>query len=173
MQRKRKETVDMPVKPISAHDALLRLSALCSRSEQCCYDMERKMCQWKMSQEDIAEVMEKLLSAHFVDDRRYAEAYANDKMRYDRWGPRKIDQMLWSKHIPDDIRSEVLAAIDDEEWVSQLGTLLKSRMRSLSSLSPADRNRRLLRFAMGRGFSYAHFIRCIDTTEGLPEEDDY
>lgn len=162
----------MSVKPITAHDALLRLSALCSRGEQCSYDMERKMRQWKLSEEDIAAVLEKLVSSRFVDDRRYAEAYVNDKMRYDRWGPRKIDQMLWSKHISDEIRSDVLSAIDDEEWVGQLEQLLKSRVRSLSSLAPADRNRRLLRLAMGRGFSYAQFIRCVGSVEGLPEEEE-
>lgn len=163
----------MPVKPMTAHDALLRLSALCSRGEQCSYDMERKMRQWKLPEEDIVSVLESLVSSRFVDDRRYAEAYANDKMRYDRWGPRKIDQMLWSKHIPDDIREEVLSAIDDEEWVRQLSSLLKSRMRSLSTLSEPDRNRRLLRFAMGRGFTYPHFVRCIGSAEGLSDEDEY
>lgn len=84
--------------------ALQRLTALCASAEHCEYEMMEKMRKWEVEESDRERIMEYLRQAKFVDDERYARAFVKDKVRYNKWGRRKVEQGLWAKHIPEDIR---------------------------------------------------------------------
>lgn len=79
------------MKDITEKDALLRLSALCSQAEHCSYEMTEKMRRWGMADTAVARVMEYLMEHKFVDDERYARAFVKDKIKYNKWGRRKVD----------------------------------------------------------------------------------
>ena len=69
---------------IDEKQAYLKLSALCARSEHCAYEMTEKMRCWQMSEEEQAAVIERLVKERFIDDERYARAFAADKIKYNK-----------------------------------------------------------------------------------------
>ena len=71
-------------------EAFLQLAALCANAEHCQYEMLEKMKRWELSEEAQARVMAQLIEERYVDDRRYARAFVKDKIRYNKWGRRKI-----------------------------------------------------------------------------------
>ena len=107
---------------------------------------------------DRERVMEYLRNAKFVDDERYARAFVNDKIRYNKWGRRKVEQGLWAKHIDGDIRQRVLDEVDDSEYMSVLIDLLKAKRRGIKADTDYEVNMKLVKYAMSRGFDY-HIIR--------------
>ena len=96
------------------NDAYLTLAALCAQAEHCQHEMLEKMRRWELSAEAQARVMERLVKERYVDDERYARAFVKDKVRYNKWGRRKVEQALWQKHIDEDIRQRALDEVDDE-----------------------------------------------------------
>ncbi len=156
-----------PTTPLSEKEALTRLAALCSQGEHCSYEMLEKMQKWGLAEDAQARVMERLVGGKFVDDERYARAFALDKVRYNKWGRRKVEQGLWLKRIDDDIRRRVLDDIDDEEYIRMLRPLLKSKARSVKASDGYERNMKLIRFAMGRGFTMDIIRRCIDGADDI------
>ena len=153
------------MKEVSEQGAYLQLAQLCARSEHCQYDLLEKMRRWDMSDEAQARVMQRLVSEHYVDDERYARAFVRDKIRYNKWGRRKVEQALWMKHIDDDIRRQVLDEVDDEEYLSVLRQLLKQKRRSTKAENDYELNRKLVRFALSRGFTYDIIRQCLDVDE--------
>ena len=111
----------------SENEAYLTLTALCAQAEHCQWEMLEKMRRWEVSEEAQARVMQRLVKEKYVDDERYAEAFVKDKIRYNKWGRRKVDQGLWQKHIDADIRKRVLDEVDDDEYLSVLRPLLKQK----------------------------------------------
>ena len=103
----------------SENDAYLTLAALCAQAEHCQYEMLEKMRRWELPEEEQARVMQRLISERYVDDERYARAFVKDKVRYNKWGRRKVEQALWQKHIDEDIRQRVLDEVDDSRSASQ------------------------------------------------------
>ena len=95
--------------------ALQRLTALCASAEHCEYEMMEKMRKWEVEESDRERIMAYLRQAKFVDDERYARAFVSDKVRYNKWGRRKVEQGLWAKHISEDIRQRVLHEADDSQ----------------------------------------------------------
>lgn len=143
-------------------EAYLSLTALCAQAEHCQWEMLEKMRRWELSDEAQARVMERLVKERYVDDERYARAFVRDKVRYNKWGRRKVEQALWTKHITDDIRQRVLDEVDDEEYLAVLRPLLKQKRRSIKANSDYETNGKLMKFALSRGFTMDIIRQCLD-----------
>ncbi len=163
----------MEKKPaLDKEQALRRLTALCAKSEHCCHDLRQKMWQWGLSNGQQQEVIDYLESHDFVNDRRYAMALAKDKMRYDKWGPRKIEQALMAKGIGAELRKEALGQFDDEEFADILRPLIENKRKSLATSDPRQRQQKLMQYALGRGFTYGLIKSCMETLDDSFDEDD-
>ncbi len=150
------------MKQISEADALLRLTSLCSTAEHCSHEMIEKMQRWQLADDAQARIIEYLVKEKYIDDERYARFFAKDKIRYNKWGRRKVEQAMWLKHIDGDIQRDVLDDIDDEEYIAVLRPLLKTKRKSVKASSDYEMNMKLIRFAMGRGFTMDIIRQCLD-----------
>ncbi len=151
--------------------ALQRLTALCASAEHCEYEMMEKMRKWEVEESDRERIMAYLRQAKFVDDERYARAFVSDKVRYNKWGRRKVEQGLWAKHISEDIRQRVLNEVDDSQYKLVLTDLLKSKRRSIKAADGYEMNRKLIKYALSRGFDYSIIKQCLDYDDDTFEED--
>ena len=152
-------------KEMTGQQAYSRLTALCARSEHCQQEMLEKMRQWGISEEEQAQVMARLVDERYVDDERFTRAFVNDKIRYNKWGRRKVEQALWQKHIDKDIANRVLNEIDDEEYLSILKPLLKQKRRSIKADDNRQERIKLVKFALSRGFTMDIIRQCIDVED--------
>ena len=150
---------------MSEKEVLLKLTALCARGEHCQHDMLEKMSRWGVDEAIQASVMAYLTDHHYVDDERYARAYVNDKIKYNHWGRRKVEQGLWQKHIDPSLQQRVLDDIDDSLYVDILRPLLQQKRRTTRADSDYELNQKLMKFALSRGFTYDIIRQCIDTPE--------
>ena len=154
---------------MTGQQAFTKLAALCARGEHCQHDMLEKMRQWGISAEEQAEVMQRLVEGRYVDDSRFARAFVIDKVRYNKWGRRKVEQALWMKHIDKAIANEALDDVSDEEYLTVLRPLLKQKRKSTKAQSEYELTMKLIRFALGRGFTMDIIRQCID----VEDEDEF
>ena len=152
-------------------DAYLTLAALCAQAEHCQWEMTEKMRRWELSDEAQARVIERLTRERYVDDERYARAFVNDKVRYNKWGRRKVEQALWAKHIDEDIRQRVLDEMTDEEYLRVLRPLLQQKRRTTKAPDEYTLNRKLVQFALSRGFTFDIIRQCLDVEDDIDETD--
>lgn len=152
-------------------DAYLTLAALCAQAEHCQWEMTEKMRRWDLSDEAQARVMERLTRERYVDDERYARAFVNDKVHYNKWGRRKVEQALWAKHIDEDIRQRVLDEVTDEEYLRVLRPLLQQKRRTTKAPDEYTLNRKLVQFALSRGFTFDIIRQCLDVEDDIDETD--
>lgn len=146
---------------MTEQEAYLRLAALCAQAEHCEYEMQEKMRRWEIADDAQARVMQRLITERYVDDERFARAFANDKVKYNKWGRRKVEQAMWLKHIAEDIRQRVLDSIDDEEYIAILRPLLQQKRRSVKAHNDYELRQKLIKFAIGRGFTMDIIKQCI------------
>lgn len=152
-------------KDMTAQQAYQKLADLCAHGEHCQHEMTEKMRQWGISEEEQAQVMERLTKERYVDDERFTRAFVNDKIRYNKWGRRKVEQALWQKRIDDGIAQSVLDAVDNEEYVAILEPMLKQKSKSIRAESDYERRMKLTKWALGRGFTIDIIRQCIDISD--------
>lgn len=161
------------MKEVTEQGAYLQLAQLCARSEHCQYELTEKMRRWGMNDEAQARVMQRLVGERYVDDERYARAFVRDKIRYNKWGRRKVEQALWMKRIDDDIRERVLGEVDDGEYIAVLKPLLQQKRKSTKAATDYELNQKLVKFALGRGFTFDIIRQCIDgDVDEVDDEED-
>ena len=150
---------------MTEQEAYLKLTALCAQAEHCQYEMLEKMRRWGVDDEAQARVMQRLVSERYVDDERFCRAFVNDKIRYNKWGRRKVEQALWLKHIDDDISQRVLDEVDDALYLDILRPMLRQKRRSIKAASDYELNMKLIKFALSRGFGMDIIRQCMEVED--------
>ena len=157
-------------KPITEQEALQKLSALCARAEHSSGEMLKKMRRWQLSEDARERVLDRLIDEKFVDDERFARLFVREKIRFDRWGRRKIEQALYQKGVASDISRRVLDEVDDEAYVAELKKLIAAKRRSVQAESDYEMRAKLTKYALGRGFDYNVIRQCIDGADELLDQ---
>lgn len=142
---------DRQKKPVSADAARIRLADLCARSEQCESDLLRKLYLWGVGRADSQHIIADLYAGKFLDENRFAKAFARDKVRFSGWGPRKVRLALMQKRISQEIIEEAMGAIDPADLKDALRRCAAAKARSLDLEDRTDRAS-LYRHLLTRGF---------------------
>lgn len=138
--------------PLSAQEALYKAAASCSTRELCAYDIFEKLKKWGIEGSDASQIITHLTQQGFINERRYAKGFINDKFRFNKWGKIKIAYGLRQKRISEEIIEESLRFIDDELYQNTLLEILENKRKSLKAIDKRDMEAKLFRFAASRGF---------------------
>ena len=132
---------------------LSRLQKLCSKAEYCEADVYRKALKALEGDADAAaRVVASLREDRYVDNARYAAAFARDKASFQGWGPVKIRFQLRAKGISDAVIGQALQEIEPQKATEKLEKVLLAKAKTLQG-DPQFRLK-LLKFALTRGYDY-------------------
>jgi regulatory protein len=138
---------------MDAARCLSRLQKLCSKAEYCRADIYRKALKdLEGDEEAAAKVVEALQADKYIDDARYAAAYAREKATLQGWGPVKIRFQLRGKGVSDADIAAALEEIEHDKAEARLAKLLESKAKTLKG-DPQGRLK-LIKFALSRGYDY-------------------
>ena len=141
--------------------ALVRLIRLCATRECCRSDLRRKLAD--LPEADADAIMEKLAREGFVDDARYAQAFARDKSALQGWGSLKIKLALQRKAIDAAAIAAALEEIDGKAAEARMEQVLRAKWKTLArEEDPARKEARFFRYALSRGYGYQEIKRMYD-----------
>ena len=144
-----------------------QLEGLCAKREYCVSDIRRKALDRAEGDFQAAEeLVASLVKDRFVDNVRYASAFAREKASLQGWGPIKIRFQLRAKGISEADISSALGEIDSEKASARLEKLLMNKWHSLQD-DPQGRLK-LIKFALTRGYEYSEIeplVKQITTPE--------
>jgi regulatory protein len=159
-------------KAMTEQEAYLQLAAICAQAEHCEQEMRDKMKRWELDETVQNRIIDRLTKERYIDNERYARAFVKDKIRYNKWGRRKVQQALWMKRIDASLQQQVLDEIDEKEYLDVLRPLLKQKRKSVKAQSDYELNQKLVRFALGRGFTFDIIRQCLDVDEEMDYTDE-
>ena len=134
--------------------SLSRLQRLCSKAEYCRADIYRKALKdLDGDAAAAARLVEELILDRYVDDARYAQAFAREKASLQGWGPVKIRFQLRAKGVSDAVITAALEEIDESSADARLQRLLAAKARTLEG-DPQFRLK-LIKFGLSRGYEYS------------------
>lgn len=132
---------------------LSRLEAQCVKREYCVRDiMAKALKAVEGNQAEADELVASLRADKFVDDARYAAAFAREKSSLTGWGPVKIRFVLRAKGLSETDIASGLAEIDSSRAEDRLERLTAAKWKSLQD-DPQGKLK-LIKFALSRGYDY-------------------
>lgn len=147
------------------------LQAQCSRREYCSTDIRRKALERLDGDAEAAsDIIENLKADKFVDDLRYASAFAREKASLTGWGAIKIRFALSAKGIASELIDSALADIDETGASDRLRKMLDLKWKSLEG-DPQARLK-LIKFGLTRGYPYDKVKPAVDSISSPSTSDD-
>ncbi|MFK8045303.1 MAG: regulatory protein RecX [Crocinitomicaceae bacterium] len=132
-------------------EAKVKLEAYCAYQERCAFEISQKLRLWNMHFEDHDVLIADLISNNFLNEERFAEAYASGKFNIKKWGKSKIKMHLKGKHISDYSINKAIKSIDPGEYENTLEVLARKKWENLSG-NHWEKMGKLKRFLQNKGY---------------------
>jgi len=139
-------------KHLSKEEAIQKLKHYCAYQERCHSDVKEKLFSLGIWKKDQDEVVSALIEEGYLNEERFAMAFAGGKWRIKRWGKGKIKYELKLRGVSDYCIRKAMKEIDDTDYKTNLQKLAKKKYDSLKGLQPALRKRKTISYMVGRGF---------------------
>lgn len=147
---------------MTEEQVLNKLTTLCARGEHCQQEMLDKMRKWEIEEDVQARVMEYLLKEKFIDEERYTRLFVEEKIKFNKWGRKKLEQALYMKRIPRSIYAPILDEVDEDNYEEILRPLLETKRKTVTGKSEYEIRGKLIRFALSRGFDMDTILSVLD-----------
>lgn len=161
------------MKPMTEEAVLKKLTAFCAKAEHCTGEICEKLYRWQVPEEQRERIVSYLIEHRFIDDERYTRAFIADKIRFAKWGKRKIAQALYLKHIPREIIESLLDEVGTDDYEEELLPQLTRKWQTITAQNNYERGLKLIRWAMGRGYEWQTIKACMARMEEEVDEDEY
>lgn len=103
--------------------------------------------------EAIEEAIERVTYWGYLDDRKFAEQWVENRVRHRPRGSRLLRQELIQHGVDRDIADQVVEETEMDEYQGAL-ELARKRIRQLDNLDASTRHRRLSDYLARRGFDW-------------------
>lgn len=111
--------------------ALQKLRQFCAYSERCHKDVVDKLYELGVYKNEHDEIIATLIEEQYVNEERYAKAFAGGHFRQKQWGRNKIKQALLQKGISNYCLKKGLQEIDAAAYKQTLEKIFHQKWNSL------------------------------------------
>lgn len=143
---------DSTPKVFSREQALKKAESYCAYQERSQHEVRTKLYDWGLHERDVEEIISELIQQNFLNEERFALAYTLGKFRIKGWGKNKIRQGLKLKRVPDKMIIKVLKAIDPNDYLTKLKSLIEKKNATIRESDPYKLRFLLTRYAASKGY---------------------
>jgi len=153
-------------KRLEPKEAKLRTADFCAYQERSQKQVREKLYDYGLHFDEVEEVLADLIVEGYLNEERFAKAYAGGKFRIKKWGKHKILQGLKQHKISEYCIKKGLGEIDAEDYYQTLKALLLRKVDTIKASNDYDRRNKIARYAVGRGYETTLIWEIIQA-EGL------
>lgn len=138
-------------KRYSKEEALAALQRYCVYQDRCHSEVRSKLLDHQVYGDDLEEIIAELISDNFLNEERFAIAFASGKMKIKKWGRQKIKQHLKAKQVSAYCIKKALASLDEEDYFQNCKAVLESKWVTNGTY---PEKQKAIRYALTRGYEY-------------------
>lgn len=120
-------------KYLTKEEALQKARHYCGYQERCHAEVKEKLYALGLWKKEVEELISQLIEENFLNEERYAIAFAGGKFRMKQWGRVKIKYELQQKNISTYCIKKALKEIDDADYEKTFFKLAEEKWASLKS----------------------------------------
>lgn len=155
----------------SETQALPKIAAYCSKAERAESDVLKKLQGWELDQESIQRIVARLKKENFLNEDRYCRSFIKDKIQFNKWGKVKIIFELKKKRISESTINSCFEEVEGADFEAPLMKILINKAKSVKASDDHERWNKLVRFGMGRGYSFDQIKKCLSKILDTDGED--
>lgn len=139
-------------KQLTKEQALQKLKHYCAYQERCHSEVKEKLFSLGVWSKDHDEIIAALIEENYLNEERFAIAFAGGKFRVKQWGKVKIKYELKKKQVSEYSIKKAMKQIDEEDYLSVLQKLANEKYAALKSEQYLIRKKKTMDYLAARGF---------------------
>jgi len=141
-------------KKLTKEQALQKLRHYCAYQERSHKEVKDKLYGFGLNKTDVEEAISMLIEENYLNEERYAAAFAGGYFRTKQWGRVKIMYELKQKGISQYCINKALREISDDDYLQTILSLARKRAEAISrdEMSPYERQQKIVNYLVQKGF---------------------
>jgi len=139
-------------KQLTKEQALQKLKHYCGYQERCHSEVKEKLYHLGVWKKEHDEIIAGLIEQGYLNEERFAIAFAGGRFRMKQWGRVKIKYELKQRQVSDYSIGKALKQINEEEYMALLQKLAEEKYDSLKNEQWMVRKKKTMDYLMQRGF---------------------
>lgn len=149
---------------LTPEQALQKLRHYCAYAERCHSDVVNKLYDLGVWKRDQDEIVATLIEENYLNEERFAQAFAGGHFRTKKWGRNKIKINLKQKGISEYCIKKGMAEIDQADYLQTLQTLFEDKWHNLKDTQNRfAKMKKTTDYLLQKGYE-PHLIHTLFTT---------
>lgn len=139
-------------KRLSSAEALAKIQRYCAYQERSHKEVKNKLYDYGLYATEVEEIISQLITDGFLNEERFAKAYAGGKFRIKKWGKLKIKNELEFLGLTKNCIQRGLKEIESSDYTKTLKALIKKKSTEISEENRFKKRDKVARFVIGKGY---------------------
>ena len=138
---------------LTPKQALQKIKHYCAYQERCHAEVKDKLYGFGLYQKEVEPIISALIEENYLNEERFAIAFAGGHFRTKQWGRVKIKYQLKQKQVSEYCIKKALKIIDEDDYLQTLQKLFDQKLKTLKGEKNIFiKKRKLQDFLMQKGF---------------------
>lgn len=133
-------------------EALVKAQKYCAYQERCHQEVRNKLYELGLYPNEVEEVIMQLIEQNFLNEERFAIAYAGGKFRTKKWGKNKILQELKLRKISDYCIRMGMKEIPDRDYIKTLNQLITKKEKEVRESNLFKKRQKIAKYLITKGY---------------------
>ncbi|MEO7992498.1 MAG: regulatory protein RecX [Chryseolinea sp.] len=133
-------------------EAKQKIFRYCAYQERCHSEVRNKLYEYGLYRPDIDNIISFLITEGFLNEERFAKAYAGGKFRIKQWGKLKIQLELELRGLTKNCIKIGLKEIDDADYTKTLEGLILKKQSQLDEENKFVLRDKIAQYVIQKGY---------------------
>ena len=148
-------------KRLTKEQALQKLKHYCGYQERCHSEVREKLYSLGVRKIEQEEIIATLIEENYLNEERFAIAFAGGKFRIKQWGKIKIRSELKKRRVSDYCINKSIKQIGDKEYLETIKKLATKYSSSIKGEPDIVGKKKTIDYLMQKGFEGELVYRII------------
>lgn len=132
---------------------MAKIKHYCAYQERSHKEVKEKLFSFGLYKTEVETLIVQLIEENYLNEERFAIAYAGGKFRIKLWGRQKIKYALKQKQVSDYCIKKALMAIDNDEYLNASKKLAAEKLATLKTeKNLLNKKKKLQQYLLQKGF---------------------
>lgn len=152
-------------KKLTKEQALVKIRSFCAYQERCHAEVKDKLYSYGLYSSQVDELLASLIEENYLNEERYAIAFAGGKFRMKGWGRKRIEYALKQDKVSAYCIKKAMQQISDEDYENTVNRLVEKKMETWKDLTRFEATKKLRDYLVRKGYEWNVIERAIKSLE--------
>jgi regulatory protein len=149
---------------LSIQEARPKIEYYCAYQERCHKEVTDKLYGYGLNTDEVRELLTHLVKAGFLNEERFARAFAGGKFRQKNWGKNKIIRELKLRGISEYCIKKAMSEIADDDYEDSLKQVAEKYLATHKGGPVWQLKQKALKHLVAKGYEYEE---CHKILQGI------